>query len=190
VRAAGSIGPTLRIVAHTGVPGPAAFIAIGLFFVALGASYGCFLLFTGPTGALQRACAFGLGAVAVACFVLGTTLPLFVGAKLSLSRPSTTARLQIISPGEGEVFHGDPVTIPVQMRLEGGRVVATSSLRLVPNEGHIHLSLDGSLVAMTGLDAHITASPGRHELQAEFVAIDHGPFQPRVLTVVTFWVRR
>jgi hypothetical protein len=29
-------------------------------------------------------------------------------------------------------------------------------------------------------------SPGRHTLQAEFVAADHGPFDPRVTAAVTF----
>jgi hypothetical protein len=54
----------------------------------------------------------------------------------------------------------------------------------------IHLYLDGSLVSMTtGLDAEIVAPPGQHELRAEFVAVDHGPFQPRVVRTVTFSVR-
>jgi len=51
---------------------------------------------------------------------------------------------------------------------------------LVPNEGHIHLYLDGSLMSMTtGLDAQIAASPGLHELRAEFVAVDRGRFASR-----------
>ena len=54
-----------------------------------------------------------------------------------------------------------------------------SSLHLVPNEGHIHLYLDGTLVQMIGgLHAIVTASPGTHTLRAEFVALDHGPFRP------------
>ena len=35
----------------------------------------------------------------------------------------------------------------------------------------------------------VTASPGRHELRGEFVAVDHGPFQPLVQTVVRFTVQ-
>jgi hypothetical protein len=82
-----------------------------------------------------------------------------------------------------------PASIQVDLRLDGGNVVGFSSLRLVPNEGHIHLYLDGSLVSMTtGLDAQIAATPGQHELRAEFVAVDHGPFAPRVVATATFSV--
>ena len=88
------------------------------------------------------------------------------------------------------MFRGSPVSIPVQLRLHGGTVVPFTSLRLVPNESHIHLFLDGSLVSMTtGLHAQISASAGQHELRAEFVAVDHAPFQPRVVATVTFSVR-
>ena len=37
----------------------------------------------------------------------------------------------------------------------------------------------------TGLTAGITATPGSHELRAEFVAIDHLPFDPPVIATVT-----
>ena len=73
--------------------------------------------------------------------------------------------------------------------MRGGTVVPTTSLRLVPNEGHIHLYLDGSIVAMTGLQTSLSVSPGTHTLRAEFVASDHGPFRPPVLVEVTFAVQ-
>jgi hypothetical protein len=41
---------------------------------------------------------------------------------------------------------------------------------------------------MTGLDARIRASPGQHTHRAEFVAMDHQPFHPRVTAEVTFEV--
>jgi hypothetical protein len=94
----------------------------------------------------------------------------------------------MVSPRPGERFHGDPAIVPVDLHLAGGRVVQTTSLRLVPNEGHIHLYLDGSLVAMTGLAGSVSARPGTHTLRAEFVAIDHLPFDPRVSVTVTFTV--
>jgi hypothetical protein len=54
----------------------------------------------------------------------------------------------------------------------------------------VHLSLDGTLVSMTyGLVQEVSVqglAPGRHTLQAEFVANDHGPFDPRVTSTVVF----
>jgi hypothetical protein len=163
---------------------------VGLFFVAFGASFGAYRLFTHPSDALRGAAAVGLGVVAFGCFGVATTLPFFLGARPSLGRPSTTAQLEIVSPRAGEMFRGDPASVPITLQLEGGRVVPISSLRLVPNQGHIHVYLDGSLVSMTsGLDATVNASPGDHQLQVEFVAMDHAPFQPRVRAAVTFSIQ-
>jgi hypothetical protein len=176
-------------LAHLGVPGAAAFIAMGLFFAGIGAAWGAYFLYSHPRTFLRRATGIGLGVVAFGCFGLGTALPLILHATPSPTRPSTRARLEFLSPTPDEAFRGSSATIPVQLRLVGGRIVPISSLHLVPNEGHIHLYLDGSLVAMTGLTGQVTARPGQHTLRAEFVAIDHGPFHPRVVATVVFEVR-
>jgi len=177
------------MVAHAGISGPAPFIAMGLFLAGFAAAYGAYRFFNHPSSVLGRSPAVGFGLIALACFVIATIFPLLLGARPSLGRPSTTARLVILSPLPGETFRGDPASIPVALRLDGGKLVSFTSFRLVPNEGHIHLYLDGSLVSMTtALDAQILASPGKHELRAEFVAVDHAPFQPRVVSLVTFLV--
>jgi hypothetical protein len=178
------------LLGHTGAPAAAVFAATALFLLAIGVSYGAYWLFTHPTDVRRKVLAIGLSVLAVACFGAATAFPLFMGASPSLSRPSTTAQLDFASPRSGDVIHGDPASVQVELQLIGGTVVPTTSLRLVPNEGHIHLYLDGSLVSMTsGLDATVTAPPGEHELVAEFVAVDHLPFQPRLQTTVTFSVR-
>jgi hypothetical protein len=177
------------MVAHLGFPGPAPFIAVGLFFAGFGAAFGAYWFYSHPPASLRRAPVVGLGVVAFGCFVLATIFPLLLGARPSLGMPSTTARLEIVSPRDSEVFPGHPASIPVELHLDGGNVVPFTSLRLVPNEGHIHLYLDGSLVSMTTpLDARVAALPGQHEFQAEFVAVNHEPFQPRVVATVTFSV--
>jgi hypothetical protein len=179
-----------ELLGHVGAPAVAVFVATGLFLLAMGCVAGAYWLFTHPSDAPRRGLAIGLGVVAVVSLGAATAFPLFLGASPSLGRPATTARLQIMSPRSGEVVRGDPARVHVMLRLEGGTIVPTTSLRLVPNEGHIHLYLDGSLVTMTtGLDAVVSASPGPHELRAEFVAIDHGPFEPRLQTAVTFSVQ-
>ena len=169
--------PSVGMLAHIGVPGPAPFIATGLFLLAFGAAGGAVWCFTHRTTSLRRAEGIGLGVVAVGCLGFATALPIILGAHPSLSRPSSDARLQIVSPHTGEEIRGDPASITVQLRLEGGKIVPLNSFHLVPDEGHVHVYLDGALVSMTtGLNAHIIASPGRHVLRAEFVAVDHAPF--------------
>ena len=78
------------------------------------------------------------------------------------------------------------------MTLDGGRIVDTASTTLTPDTGHIHLSLDGKLVSMTyGLVQLVDIrglAPGEHTLEAEFVAADHGPFDPRVTARTTFTI--
>jgi hypothetical protein len=57
-------------------------------------------------------------------------------------------------------------------------------------EGHLHLHVDGKLVTMNyGLRERLPRlSPGQHVVQVEFVAADHVPFEPRVLTQAAFQV--
>ena len=47
--------------------------------------------------------------------------------------------------------------------------------------------LDGRLVSMpSAASSTIPVAPGEHTLDVEFVAMDHGPFSPRVRQSVTF----
>jgi hypothetical protein len=92
------------------------------------------------------------------------------------------------APKPGDVIEGGEVT--VRLRVEGATVTQETTTRLAPDEGHIHLTLDGRLVTLLGgLEERLTGlAPGQHVIQAEFVAADHGPFSPRVIQVVTFTV--
>jgi hypothetical protein len=59
----------------------------------------------------------------------------------------------------------------------------------VPNVGHIHLYLDGKLISKSPrLRDKVDVGPGAHRIEAEFVAGDHGPFNPRVRAMVSFTV--
>ena len=125
--------------------------------------------------------------VAVAMLAVGCGADDSGGNGGSGDRPSTDARLAIVDPTANEITGAD---ITVKLELTGAKVVDRTSGDLTPDEGHIHLSLDGQLVSMaygTSQDLHSLA-PGQHSLQAEFVAVDHAPFKNRVVAAVLFEV--
>jgi hypothetical protein len=103
-------------------------------------------------------------------------------------RPASTGRLRILEPKPGTVVTG--TTLTVKLELTGARLVKQASTNITPDTGHIHFTLDGKIVTLlAGLTYELTdLTPGRHILQAEFVAADHSPFNPRVIETVTFTV--
>jgi hypothetical protein len=105
-----------------------------------------------------------------------------------VTRPSSTAQLVIASPTPGETVTGP--TVHVKLNLQGAKITKVVSTNLKPDEGHIHLRLDGRTITLLGsLEQDIPGvTPGPHLLEAEFVAADHGPFFPRVISSVTFTV--
>lgn len=109
------------------------------------------------------------------------------GASTS-DRPSSPAQLSIVSPEVGEVVRGS--TVNLHLRLRGATIAPGTSTEVVPDEGHLHVLLDDTLISMTeGLEQAIPDVPsGEHRITVEFVASDHVPFDPRVIAVVTFEV--
>ena len=105
------------------------------------------------------------------------------------ARLSSTAQLAIVSPKDGQVIAGSSVDLRVS--LKRARIVPATTTNLQPDQGHLHVFLDDQIVSMTfGLNQRIPGvSPGQHVLRAEFVASDHGPFDPRVQAAVRFVVR-
>ena len=147
---------------------------------------------TGFTG-MSVGAAWGFGALAVILVVSALVVPraIFPGTlapAAAADRPASTATLGIDEPAARQVVAGDQ--LDVVMELDGGTIVDTTSTDLTPDTGHIHLSLDGEIVSMTyGLVQVVDLrdlSPGEHTLRAEYVAADHGPFDPRVFATITF----
>jgi hypothetical protein len=104
------------------------------------------------------------------------------------ARPRSVATLGIVSPKPGEVVHAHTVTL--RIALKDGKIVAATSANLKPDEGHVHVLLDGRLVTMTAslavpLD---DLANGAHDVRVEYVASDHAPFAPRVVASVSFQV--
>jgi hypothetical protein len=112
--------------------------------------------------------------------------PTSASPSVAVERPSSTAELSIVSPENGERIAGD--TAQLEIDLQGAEIVDQTSTDLRPDEGHLHVVLDGALVSMTSDTSRLLSdlSPGEHLVQVEFVANDHAPFDPRVLAAVTF----
>jgi len=143
---------------------------------------------------LPLAAAGGLAFLSLAVIVTAFIVPrkLFPGPTYTpvagATRPASTAHLTIVKPANGQHVGGSQ--LEVVMRLTGGTIVQTTTTNLQPNTGHIHLSVDGRLISMTyGVLQSIdlsSLSPGKHTLTAQFVAADHGPFNPPVVANATF----
>ena len=101
-------------------------------------------------------------------------------------------RIQIVQPTPNQVTPPDTTLV---VNLIGGKVVPATQTTVTGNlpadQGHIHVSLDGTLVNM----AYSTTQdlkglkPGQHTLTAEFVAVDHLPFKNRPTAAVIFMVQ-
>jgi hypothetical protein len=107
----------------------------------------------------------------------------------SVTRPSSTAKLSILSPRNGSVVKGSIVHL--ELSLQGAEIVKQTSTQLSPDKGHVHVLLDGSLISMNySLGDEIPdVGPGAHRIEVEFVATDHAPFDPRVTAVTSFQVK-
>jgi hypothetical protein len=112
------------------------------------------------------------------------------GGTTATERPSSTAKITIVEPKAGDVITAKRFT--VRLKLDGGRIANVVSKDLTPDEGHVHVSVDGKIITQTfGLTQKLdTPKDGQHLLQAEFVAKDHGPFDPRQISTVTFEAKR
>lgn len=107
----------------------------------------------------------------------------------AVTRPSSTAKLSILSPRNGSVVKGSIVHL--ELSLQGAQIVKQTSTQLSPDKGHVHVLLDGSLISMNySLGDEIPdVGPGAHRIEVEFVATDHAPFDPRVTAVASFQVK-
>lgn len=115
-----------------------------------------------------------------------TPVPAPTTGAAASQRPTSTGELTIVSPENGDRIAGGRAQVAID--LEGAEIVEQTSTDLQPDEGHIHVMLDGELVTMTS-DTSLSLTgltPGEHLLQVEFVASDHAPFDPRVLAAVSF----
>lgn len=117
----------------------------------------------------------------------GSEAPAATTAPAAAARPSSPAKLTIMSPRNGQTVGERP---ELRLDLDGGKIVNQTTTRVQGDEGHIHLHVDGKLIDMNyGLRQRLPQlPPGQHVVVVEFVAADHAPFEPRILTQAAFEV--
>jgi hypothetical protein len=110
------------------------------------------------------------------------------GDASSAERPSSTGSVIIDAPRNGQIVKGANLTL--KLELKGAKIVQATTTRIRPDEGHVHVMLDGKLISMNyQLSQKLPKlGVGTHLVQVEFVAADHQPFDPRVLTQAAFQV--
>jgi hypothetical protein len=138
---------------------------------------------------LPKPAAFAFLALAPVALVAAVVVPWWFGPKVAPGpRPASTATIEFVEPRPGRVVRAG--MLPVDLRVDGGRIVARTTTDIRPDTGHVHLYLDGRLLSMTyGAEQEVPVDdlqPGVHRLLAEFVAADHAPFDPRVTATVSF----
>ena len=108
------------------------------------------------------------------------------GATAVGPRPASPAELAIERPANGARVDTSGATVRISLR--GAELTDATTQDITPDEGHLHVVVDDQLVSMTsGLEQTLPdLEPGRHVLRVEFVAADHLPFDPRVVTQAVF----
>ena len=97
------------------------------------------------------------------------------------SRPASLAVVAIVAPKPNEAVTGTSVHVVIS--LQNAQIVAATTTNIRPDQGHVHLYVDNVLVSMNyGLEQDLPVGPGTYLLKAEFVAADHAPFDPRVVS--------
>jgi hypothetical protein len=139
---------------------------------------------TGP--ALAALALAGLGLTACSGGEEGAAGP--TATTVVADRPSSAAELTIVAPRNGQTVRQSRPEL--RLELDGARIIAETTNRIRGDQGHLHLLVDGKLVAMNyGLRERLPQlPPGQHVVQVEFVAADHAPFEPRILTQAAFKV--
>jgi hypothetical protein len=94
----------------------------------------------------------------------------------------------IASPADGDVVPANE-DLMIEVEIVNGKLVSGST-STDPNEGHIHIYVDGQVVAMPTSESDTVVPgtnlpPGEHEVIVEFTQANHASFAPPVQTALT-----
>lgn len=134
-----------------------------------------------------------LAAIGVVVIALGACGK---SAQPTVTRIASTGHVSFEKPTPNQQVPADRVEVKVV--LTGATLSKVVTTNIKPNVGHMHLKLDGRTISiLAGLDEILNdivdpatgkkigpLSKGPHLITAEFVASDHGPFDPDVNAAV------
>ena len=121
---------------------------------------------------------------AILLFVLGA-IAIGIGSVAVAPKPvaAPNVTLKILAPKNGAIVPADE-PVDVRVDLTGGKLT-TSSVQTASNVGHLHVSVDGSIVSMPGAPVvPVKLTPGPHVIVVEFVSASHQPFAPPINATV------
>jgi hypothetical protein len=120
----------------------------------------------------------------LAAFALGAGAFTFGSSQSAGSRSAPDVTVAITDPGNGDtVAAGRPFRLDVEVR---GGELTTATQSTDPTKGHLHVFVDGELIAMpTTPTPEIELESGRHEITVEFTGADHRSFSPKIIDRVS-----
>ena len=132
----------MALLAHAGTPDELVteLLVVASGFMAWTASKG---LRDGRASALSRPAAMLLlgGAVVVVASAFVIPAKFMKPPQPAAIRPASVASLAIDEPKAGEHVSGSALGVTIE--LNGGMIVPTSTTKLTPDTGHLHLYIDG-----------------------------------------------
>lgn len=164
--------------AHAHAVGPGSGVELELLLVAGVLLVGGFKLRSTPGR-------FAAGNILITIGALGVAGALVIPNLGSSPPKSTSARITILSPADGDTVRAGMVNVEVDIK--NGSVATSAS---DTEGGHIHIFVDDQMVSMPyTTDTTVQLDPGEHAITAEYVDTAHMSFEPRVTDMVTVKVK-
>jgi hypothetical protein len=127
---------------------------------------------------------FAPGNILITIGALGIAAALVVPNLGSTAPKSTSARIAILSPADGDTVPAG--TVDIKVEIKNGPLAASPS---DTEGGHIHIFVDDQMVSMPyTTDTSVQLDPGEHTITVEYVDTRHMSFQPIVTDTVTVQV--
>ena len=98
--------------------------------------------------------------------------------------PAPDVTVRIGEPAEGATVPADR-TVSLDVQIDGGELT-NDTQSSDPTRGHLHIFIDGELIAMPATSTpEIQLEPGEHDIAVEFTGADHRSFAPKIIDEVT-----